>query len=95
MARDGVLLLPTWFSRDLIDDVRLVFVFNAAFTVFIVLTVCLSSSSSYLFASKHNISTSIQKISEAGCQRGTNTHQCWPPSQLSDIIQVHKYTKKH
>jgi len=62
MARDGVLLLPTWFSRDLIDDVRLVFVFNAAFTVFIVLTVCLSSSSSsYLFASKHNISTSIQK----------------------------------
>ena len=31
------------------------------------------------------ISTSIQKISEAGCQRGTNTHQRWPPLQLSDI----------
>ena len=26
-------------------------------------------------------------------QRGTNTHQCWPPLQLRDIIQVHKCTK--
>jgi len=39
------------------------------------------------------ISTSVQKISEAGCQRGTNTHQRWPPLQLSNIIQIHKCTK--
>ena len=39
---DGVLSLSTWFSRDLIDDVCLLFVFSAAFTAFIVLTVCLS-----------------------------------------------------
>jgi len=26
-------------------------------------------------------------------QRGINTHQCWPPLQLRDIIQVHKCTK--
>ena len=42
-------------------------------------------------------STSIQKkTTEAGCQRGTNTYQCWPPLQLNDTIgelQVHKYTK--
>jgi len=41
------------------------------------------------------ISTSIQKISEAGCQKGTNTHQRWPPLQLNDIIQIHKCTKKY
>jgi len=41
------------------------------------------------------ISTSIQKISEASCQRGKNTHQRWPPLQLSDIIQIHKCTKKY
>ena len=39
------------------------------------------------------INRSIQKISEAGCQRGTNTHQRWPPLQLSDITQIHKCTK--
>ena len=44
MVRDGVLSLPTWFSRDLIDDVlSSVCVYcSAAFTAFIVLTVCLS-----------------------------------------------------
>ena len=42
MVRHGVSSLPTWFSRDLIDDVCLVFVFSAAVAAFIVLTVCLS-----------------------------------------------------
>ena len=50
------------------------------------------TSSSYLFASKHNKHKHTRK-QEAGCQRGTNTHQCWPPLQLRDIIQVHKCTK--
>jgi len=39
-----------------------------------------------------HICTDIPKT-EAGCQRGTNTYQCWPPLQLNDTIQVHKYTK--
>ena len=34
-----------------------------------------------------------KKTTEAGCQRGMNTYQCWPPLQLNDTIQVHKYTK--
>jgi len=29
MVRDGLLSSPTWFSRDLTDDVCLLFVFNA------------------------------------------------------------------
>ena len=40
-----------------------------------------------------HICTGIQKTTEAGCQRGSNTYQCWPPLQLNDTIQVHKYTK--
>jgi len=34
VVRDGVLSLPTWFSRDIIDDVLLVFVFSAGFYCF-------------------------------------------------------------
>ena len=45
MVRDGVLSLPTWFSRNLIDDVLSSVCVYAAFTVFIVLTVCLSMPS--------------------------------------------------
>ena len=33
------------------------------------------------------------RLQAAGCQRGTNTYQCWPPLQLSDTIQVHEYIK--
>ena len=36
-----------------------------------------------------------KKISEAGCQKGTNAHQRWPPLQLNDIIRIHKCTKKY
>jgi len=58
MVRNGFLSLPTWWSRDLIDDVTdlyinqwmtlyPVFVFRPSalkqlFTVFVVVTVCLS-----------------------------------------------------
>ena len=34
VVRDGVSSLPTWFSRDIIDDVLLVFVFSAGFYCF-------------------------------------------------------------
>jgi len=43
-----------------------------------------------------NIAQAFKKTTEAGCQRGTNTYQCWPPLQLNDTIgeiQVQKYTK--
>ena len=48
----------------------------------------------HIYSLQNTISTSIQNA-EAGCQRSTNTHQCWPPLQLRDIglIQVHKCTK--
>jgi len=44
MVRDGFLSLPTWFSRDSIDDVIscLCLGLVLSFTVFIVLTVFLS-----------------------------------------------------
>jgi len=35
----------------------------------------------------------FKKTTEAGCQRGANTYQCWPPLQLNDTLQAHKYTK--
>ena len=55
----------------------------------------------YLLASKHthkhshnaHLHKHSKKTTEAGCQRGTNTYQCWPPLQLSDTIQVHEYIK--
>jgi len=54
----------------------------------------------YLLASKHTqaftqctFAQAFKKTTEAGCQRGTNTYQCWPPLQLNDTLQVHKYTK--
>jgi len=56
----------------------------------------------YLLASKHTqaftqctFAQAFKKTTEAGCQRGTNTYQSWPSSQLNDTMQVHKYTKKH
>jgi len=36
----------------------------------------------------HTTQQSIQKTTEAGCQRGTKTYQCWPPLQLNDTIQA-------
>jgi len=39
----------------------------------------------------------FKKTTEAGCQRGTNTYQCWPPLQLNDHdtgAQIHKKHKK-
>ena len=36
----------------------------------------------------HNIAQAFKiTTTEAGCQRGTNTYQCWPPLQLKDTIQ--------
>jgi len=54
----------------------------------------------YLLASKYTeaftqctFAQAFKKTAAAGCQRGTNTYQCWPPLQLNDTLQVHKYTK--
>jgi len=54
----------------------------------------------YLLASKYTeaftqctFAQAFKKTAAAGCQRGTNTCQCWPPLQLNDTLQVHKYTK--
>ena len=41
----------------------------------------------------HNIAQAFKNNNRGGCQRGTKAYQCWPPLQLNDTIQVHKYTK--
>jgi len=44
-------------------------------------------------ASVNSVNKHSKKTTEAGYQRGTNTYQYWPPSQLNDTLQAHKYTK--
>jgi len=39
----------------------------------------------------HKKAQAYKTISEAGCQRGTNTHQCWPPMFITHA-QLQIYT---
>jgi len=59
--------------------------------------VCVYSSDwLHLFASEtHTIWHKYSRTTEAGCQRGTNTYQCWLPVQLKWYIAVTQMHKKH
>ena len=43
----------------------------------------------YLPQNTHSTAQAFKNNIETGCQRGTNTYQCWLPLQLNDITQVH------
>ena len=59
--------------------------------------VCVYSSDwLHLFASEtHTIWHKYSRTTEAGCQTGTNTYQCWLPLQLKWYIAVTQMHKKH